>query len=114
MWTLIVTTLAFAMFHLEPVHVIGLLPTALYLGWLRMRTGSVKLCIVVHAINNGLAVILGRLLAADPLLAEADPDLLGQAGLGAIGLVVTVVTALVAVRVVAGMEANNASPEATP
>ena len=38
--------------HLFPtVQVfLGLLPTAVYLGWLRMRTGSIKLCIFVHAV----------------------------------------------------------------
>jgi len=114
MWTLVVTTLAFAMFHLEPVHVIGLLPTAVYLGWLRMRTGSVKLCIFVHAINNAMAVLLGRFLSAEPLLTEADPDLIGQAGLGAVGLAVTIGTAVVAMRAVARMEASSATSEVAP
>ena len=98
MWTLALTTIAFALFHMEPIHILGLLPTALYLGWLRMRTGSIKLCIFVHAVNNGFAVILGRLAGSEAQLAETDPSLLAQSGLAVFGLLATVTAAQVATR----------------
>ncbi len=52
---LAITTLAFAAVHMDPTHVVGLLPTALLLGLLRWHSGSILPCILAHLINNFLA-----------------------------------------------------------
>ncbi|MCB9684936.1 MAG: CPBP family intramembrane metalloprotease [Alphaproteobacteria bacterium] len=61
------STLLFAAFHIDPVHVVSLLPTAVFLGFLRWRSGSLLPCVLAHAVNNGLGV------AAALLFPDADP-----------------------------------------
>lgn len=61
------STLLFAAFHIDPVHVVSLLPTAAFLGFLRWRSGSLLPCVVAHAVNNGLGV------GAALLFPDADP-----------------------------------------
>lgn len=55
---LIGTTLLFATFHLDPVQGVALLPIALFLGWLRWRSGSLVPSIVTHLMNNGLGIVV--------------------------------------------------------
>jgi membrane protease YdiL (CAAX protease family) len=55
---LIVTALIFALFHGSPLHIVGVLPVGIFLGWLRMTSGSVYAPIVAHMINNALAVVM--------------------------------------------------------
>lgn len=52
------TTVLFALFHMDPVQSVALLPIAAFLGWLRMRSGSLLPSIAVHLMNNGLGVLL--------------------------------------------------------
>ena len=58
----IVSSLAFAAAHLEPAHVILVLPLGLWFGWLRRRTDSLWPSLVAHMTNNGLAVVAAALL----------------------------------------------------
>lgn len=60
--TFIVTSLMFAAYHLDPVHVLSLLPTAFLLGWLRLTSGSVWPGVLCHFANNGLAVLMVQFL----------------------------------------------------
>ena len=53
--TLIVISLLFVAAHGSIFHAIGLLPISFFLGWLRMKTGSVKHCTVAHMANNATA-----------------------------------------------------------
>lgn len=55
---LAITTLAFAAVHMDPTHVVGLLPTALLLGLLRWHSGSILPCVLAHLINNSMASYL--------------------------------------------------------
>ena len=59
----LVSSLAFAAAHVEPAHVILVLPLGLWFGWLRRRTGSLWPSLVAHMVNNGLAVAAATLLA---------------------------------------------------
>ncbi len=52
----IVSSLAFAAAHVEPAHIILVLPLALWFGWLRRRTDSLLPSLVAHMVNNGFAV----------------------------------------------------------
>jgi membrane protease YdiL (CAAX protease family) len=47
---------AFALFHVDPVHVVGVLPLGLFLSWVAHRT-STLVSIFAHVANNTLAVL---------------------------------------------------------
>jgi membrane protease YdiL (CAAX protease family) len=48
------------MVHIDVQHIIAVLPIGLYLGWAAWRGGSVWLSMLLHALNNLAAVMLGR------------------------------------------------------
>lgn len=52
----VLSSLAFAAAHTEPVHILMVLPLGFWFGWLRWRTGSLVPTIVAHIINNTIAV----------------------------------------------------------
>ena len=58
----IVSSLAFAAAHVEPAHVILVLPLGLWFGWLRRRTDSLWPSLVAHMVNNSLAVVAAAVL----------------------------------------------------
>jgi len=59
----IVSSLAFAAAHTEPLHILMVLPLGLWFGWLRWRTGSLVPTIVAHIINNTIAVSAASFLS---------------------------------------------------
>ena len=46
-WTWTIVSIIFAVVHMEPVHVLGLLPFSFFVGWLRLKTGKLGPSIVV-------------------------------------------------------------------
>jgi membrane protease YdiL (CAAX protease family) len=54
---LIVSSLVFAAAHIEPAHVILVLPLGLLFGWLRRRTDSLLPSLFSHIMNNGFALV---------------------------------------------------------
>ncbi|WP_295133580.1 type II CAAX endopeptidase family protein [uncultured Reyranella sp.] len=52
----VLSSLAFAAAHTEPLHILLVLPLGFWFGWLRWRTGSLIPTIVAHIINNTIAV----------------------------------------------------------
>jgi len=63
----VLTTLLFALYHMDPIHVLALLPTAAFLGWLRWTSGSLWPAILAHFVNNLAAVVVVRVLPEDSL-----------------------------------------------
>jgi membrane protease YdiL (CAAX protease family) len=59
-WVIAITTVAFSLFHLEPLRAPILLASGLVLGLLRWKTRSLGAPIVAHAVNNlpGAAFLL--------------------------------------------------------
>jgi CAAX protease family protein len=57
----IVSSLAFAAAHIEPAHIILVLPLAFWFGWLRRRTDSLWPSLVAHMVNNGFAIAAAAL-----------------------------------------------------
>ncbi|MVN85414.1 CPBP family intramembrane metalloprotease [Deinococcus sp. HMF7620] len=57
------STLVFSLAHGVPASVVGILPLAYVLARLVQHTGSLWNSVIVHALNNTLAVGLGSLLA---------------------------------------------------
>jgi hypothetical protein len=64
----VVTTVLFAAFHLEPVHVLAVLPIAACLGFARWASGAVWAGIALHTANNTLA------LGVTWLVGDAEPS----------------------------------------
>jgi len=57
-WTIAVTALVGAAFHLEPVRFFILLPIGVLYGWLRWKTGALGAPIIAHMVNNGPAAVV--------------------------------------------------------
>jgi membrane protease YdiL (CAAX protease family) len=53
-------SVVFALYHLDPPHVVATLPVGLYLGWLALRSNSSLLPVGVHVLNNTLAIMAVR------------------------------------------------------
>ena len=60
----ILSSLAFAAAHAEPLHILLVLPLGFWFGWLRWRTGSLVPTIVAHVINNTIAVSAATFLGS--------------------------------------------------
>ncbi len=58
----IVSSIAFALAHYEPAHIILVLPLGLLFGWLRKQSDSLLPSLVAHVANNALAVIAAAYL----------------------------------------------------
>lgn len=61
-WTIVVTAVIFAGFHLEPTRFFVLLPSGLLLGWVRHKTGSTGSSMIAHGLINApgaLVLLLG-------------------------------------------------------
>lgn len=57
-WTILVSAVVFAAFHLEPVRFFILLPIGVLYGWLRWKTGALGAPIIAHMVNNGPAAVV--------------------------------------------------------
>jgi membrane protease YdiL (CAAX protease family) len=87
----VATTLVFAAYHIDPVHVVALLPTAVFMGWLRYASRSIFPCMVAHLTNNAIATGLA-------LGQPSDSTDTMTFGLALTGLSFTIVTAFVGAR----------------
>ena len=61
----LLTSGLFAAYHLDPLHMLSLAPTALLLGWMRYATGSVVPAIAAHFVNNAIGVAWIFVLGVD-------------------------------------------------
>ncbi len=48
----------FALCHLEPALIVGLLPISFFLGWLRMKSGSIRHSFAAHVAHNFVGILL--------------------------------------------------------
>ena len=87
------TSALFAMYHVDPVHVLAVSITGLYLGWLRRATGSIVPGMVAHFVNNALAA--GVAIAVGPAIGDSSTParLAALGGLLTLGIAVAVGTA---------------------
>ena len=53
---ILLTSIAFAMFHLDPVQSVSVLPTSLFWSWVALRSHSVLPTVIAHACQNGLTL----------------------------------------------------------
>tara|TARA_R110002124_G_scaffold207407_1_gene373902 strand:- start:3099 stop:3575 length:477 start_codon:yes stop_codon:yes gene_type:complete len=57
-WTWIAISILFAAIHMEPLHVIGLLPFSFFVGWLRLKTNSLGPSIIAHMSHNAAGCLI--------------------------------------------------------
>ncbi|MCD8031036.1 MAG: CPBP family intramembrane metalloprotease [Bacteroides sp.] len=50
------SALIFGIFHINPAQIVGATLIGLFLAWIYYRTESLVPCILIHVLNNGLAV----------------------------------------------------------
>ena len=57
-WAVLLSTLLFALIHLNPYQFVSVIPVAFSLAWLFVRTRSLWPCIIVHALFNSHVILL--------------------------------------------------------
>lgn len=67
-WAIVVSALFFAVLHMNPWQAIPAFILGLLFGYVYYRTGSLKLTMLMHCVNNTLAVVCSHI----PSLAEAE------------------------------------------
>jgi membrane protease YdiL (CAAX protease family) len=60
----LVSSVAFALAHYEPAHILLVLPLGLLFGYLRRRTDSLLPSLAAHIFNNGFAVLAAAFLGS--------------------------------------------------
>ena len=55
---LLMSSFVFSMFHIEPIHIIGVFPMAIWLGWIRSKSNTIYESIAAHIASNVMAVFL--------------------------------------------------------
>lgn len=68
-----ISAVCFAVFHMDPPHVVGVLPLGFYLAWLAARTDTIWVGVVAHIVNNSVAII--AVAFADQSSVESDEAL---------------------------------------
>jgi membrane protease YdiL (CAAX protease family) len=68
----IMTSLLFAAVHIHPAHVVALLPLAFFIHLIYLVTRSILAPMLLHLLNNSLAVVLLKASATMPALANAS------------------------------------------
>lgn len=98
----VLTTLLFAGYHLDPVHTVSLLPTAAFLGALRLVSDSLWPSVLAHFANNGIAIVV-TVLTADIAADQSLPLALSVGG-----------TSLTLVTFLAGLAWARSRPTPSP
>jgi len=57
-FTAVIVTVVFAFAHGDPGHVVGVFPSAIWMGWMRYRSGSIIPSFVTHVVNNSVALTI--------------------------------------------------------
>jgi hypothetical protein len=104
-----VSAITFSMFHLDPHHVIGVLPIGFYLAWVAARTESTWVTVIAHVLNNSASILAAKLQAEDP----ASKDETTEWWVVALGLVIAAATVAAILRLTRQKPAPSlASPSA--
>ena len=57
---LLLSSLVFGLFHIDPGAIVPTFALGLVLGWVYLKTGSIWPSIFAHALHNGVAVLIAR------------------------------------------------------
>lgn len=66
LWAIVITGVLFGLYHLRLTQALPLSVLGIYLCYITWRTGSLWPAVIVHFLNNALAVIVGNYIAAQP------------------------------------------------
>jgi membrane protease YdiL (CAAX protease family) len=69
-WSIVLVGLVFGLFHLRPTEVLPLATLGIYLGFSVWVTGSLWAGVLIHLLNNGLAVLVSDYMNRRP---DLDP-----------------------------------------
>jgi membrane protease YdiL (CAAX protease family) len=72
---ILVASFLFAIFHLDPVHVIAVFPLGFFLGWATWKSGSLFPAMMGHFVNNVISVVAVVLAPEDQTDVLALPTL---------------------------------------
>jgi len=67
-WAIVISAVFFALIHLNPWQAIPAFAMGLLMGYVYYKTGSLKLTMLMHCVNNSSALLLSRI----PAFEEAD------------------------------------------
>lgn len=71
----LLSSLLFAGFHLDPVHILGVVPLGLWLGFITIRSQSLFPAILAHATNNFVSVLAMAIDDTENVLAPPSAKL---------------------------------------
>ena len=60
-WAIVVSALVFALIHLNPWQAIPAFVFGIIFGYVYYRTGSLKLTMLMHCVNNTFSAVIGRI-----------------------------------------------------
>lgn len=69
-WSIVLVGIVFGLFHLRPTQVLPLATLGVYLGFSVWVTGSLWAGVLIHLLNNGLAVVVSDYVNRNP---DLDP-----------------------------------------
>lgn len=69
---IITTGILFGLYHFRLSQAIPLAALGIFLGWLAWRTGSLWVPVVIHFLNNGVAILVTSFVASNPEWEIAD------------------------------------------
>lgn len=104
---IVVSAVSFALIHVDPHHVAGVIPLGFFLAWSAARTDSTWVSIVAHVANNTAALISARVLSGDDAAHAGPFEVMG-------GLVVCAACVAVIDRTSRRANADTNAAQATP
>ncbi|MCO8122459.1 CPBP family intramembrane metalloprotease [Stieleria sp. TO1_6] len=63
---ILISSLLFALFHLDWIHIMAVFPLGVYLGFITWRSGSILPAMLGHFFNNAISVVAVVLAPEDP------------------------------------------------
>jgi uncharacterized protein len=87
---IVISGVSFALFHVDPHHVIGVLPIGLYLAWVAQRTGSTWTTVIAHVANNTASIVAAK-AGGDSSEAESTPWWVSPIGLALVAVTVVLI-----------------------
>lgn len=78
-WAIILTALFFAMYHFNPYGLVALIALGVFFGFAAYKSGSIFIPMILHFLNNLLAVVMFFVLGVDEFLQveSIDPSEIG-------------------------------------
>ncbi|MDZ7766112.1 MAG: type II CAAX endopeptidase family protein [Melioribacteraceae bacterium] len=78
-WAIILTALFFAMYHFNPYGLVALIALGIFFGFAAYKSGSIFIPMILHFLNNLLAVVMFFVLGVDEFMQveSIDPSEIG-------------------------------------